>query len=128
MPARRRKVYKTKENGYICTIMERIKLTKAEKQVFRLVVNKQACPETYPKHVYTGCILSLERKGLVKGVYAEGGKAVDARLTEEGACYFSTNPSLRNPQDWKWVVGTAIAATALVVSVLALCIACTLLK
>ncbi|MDE5703824.1 MAG: hypothetical protein K2H70_03255 [Bacteroidales bacterium] len=89
--------------------MERIKLTKDEKRVLRLVENETDCPETYPAHVYVGCILSLERKGLIKGAYTEGGMVMDARLTNFGKGYVFANPKLRNPLPWG-AIWAAIAA------------------
>ena len=104
--------------------MERIKLTKEEKQVFRLAASGAKCPDTYPAHVYAGCVLSLERKGLVKGFYAEGDKVIDARLTNFGKSYLFANPNLRNPLPW----GAIWAAIAAFSGVAGLFVGCTLLK
>ena len=104
--------------------MERIKLTKTEKQVLRLVKKGESCPDTYPAHVYVGCILSLDRKGLVNGFYTEGGKVIDARLTNFGKSYIFSNPKLRNPLPW----GAIWAAIAAFSGIAGLFVGCTLLK
>lgn len=97
---------------------------KEEKQVFRLAASGAKCPDTYPAHVYAGCVLSLERKGLVKGFYAEGDKVFDARLTNFGKSYLFANPNLRNPLPW----GAIWAAIAAFSGVAGLFVGCTLLK
>ena len=80
-------------------------------------------PLPHLRHIKIICVLLCEPRG--KG---KNGNQKSFNFAKKGKGYFPTNPSLKNPQDRKWVIGTAIAATALVVSVLALCIACTLLK
>ena len=102
--------------------MERIRLSKEEKQVLRLLSNGMGCPDTYPFHIFAACVDSLERKGLAKGAWAEGHKLVNACITGRGKAYLLANPSLRNPVDWKWVITTAIVAVAV------LFVACTLLN
>jgi len=104
--------------------MERIKLTKQEKEVLRLVNAVGKCPDTYPLHVFCECVGTLEQKGLVKVMWAEGHEFVDVRMTATGQTYMALNPELRNPVDWKWVVSSVIAVIGLVVSVAALLISC----
>lgn len=49
--------------------MEQIRLTKEEKQAFRIVSEFGGeCPVTYPKHVFVASVRSIERKGLVKAL------------------------------------------------------------
>jgi hypothetical protein len=55
--------------------MKRIRLSKEEKEVFRMVSKFGGeCPSTYPAHVFNACISSLERKGLVKAHFVRGGR------------------------------------------------------
>ena len=104
--------------------MERLKLTKSEKTVLRMVAGGVR-PKEFPTHIYTSSVMSLERLGLVKAYWKEeNGVPVDADLTDHGAMYISENPILRNPVDWKWVVTTIVAAIAAVAGVAALFIAC----
>lgn len=112
---------------FVCD-MERIRLSKEEKQVLRLLRDVACCPDTYPLHIFAACVDSLERKGLAKGAWDSGHKLVDARITAIGNTYLSLNPSLRNPVDWKWVITTVIAIVAAVAGVAALFVACSLLN
>lgn len=105
--------------------MERILLTKREKEVMRLL-QSGGCPSTYPQHVFASCIDTLERKGLAKGAWASGHELVDARLTSYGRTYITLNPSLRNPVDWKWLITTAIAVMGVMAAVAAIFISCSL--
>ena len=104
--------------------MERISLTRSEKEVLRLLGGGLGCPDGYPRHVFCTCAASLERKGLARCAWAAGHKLVDARITPYGREYLALNPRLRNPIDWKWVVTTAIALGAAVAGFLALFMSC----
>lgn len=92
--------------------MERIKLSKDEKKVLRLVSTGKNCPSDFSKHIFNGCVKSLERKGFVKGGYISGGEVEAVRLTSEGRCYLSEYPNLTNPVNWGMVggIGGIIAA------------------
>lgn len=81
--------------------MERIKLSKEEKVVLRLLQNTDVCLEAYPVHTFCAAVRSLQRKRLARGFWSEEAGLVAAILTEEGVIYLSVNPSLRNPVDWK---------------------------
>ena len=48
--------------------MERIRLTKDEKAVLRMLQNTDACPSTYPQGKFAGAVRSLQRKGLANVV------------------------------------------------------------
>lgn len=48
--------------------MERIRLTKDEKAVLRMLQNTDACPSTYPRGKFAGAVRSLQRKGLANVV------------------------------------------------------------
>ncbi len=87
-----------------------INLSKNEKVVLRLVASGEDCPDTFPINIFVGCIRSLERKGLVKGAYVEGGGVEAARLTPEGRCLLSENPNLSNGINWKSVIDTTLWA------------------
>lgn len=108
--------------------MEKIKLSRKEKQVLRLLYSGCGCPETYPFDVFASCVDTLERKGLARGAWTEEHRLGDAKITVRGKTYMYFNPSLKNPVDWKWVVTTGIAFVGLLMSIIALLIACKSLK
>lgn len=108
--------------------MEKIKLSRKEKQVLRLLHSGCGCPETYPFDVFASCVDTLERKGLARSAWAEGHRLEDAKITVRGKTYMCLNPSLRNPVDWRWVVTTTIAIIGASVSIIALLVACKSLK
>lgn len=93
--------------------MKRIKLSKDEKQAMRLLASVGWCPDTYPFHRFALGVEGLEEKGLALAAWASGHELVSAGLTTKGETYLALNPSLRNPVDWKWVIGTAIALVTL---------------
>ncbi len=101
--------------------MERTKLTKEEKKVMLLVASGGDCPDSFPAHVFAGCVRSLERKGLVKGAYVEGGGVEAARLTSDGRVFLAENPKLRNPINWVRIIEFAIPV---IISIIALFISC----
>lgn len=108
--------------------MERIRLSKQEKTVLRMLANGCGCPDTYPRHIFVAAVGSLEKKGLAQGAWTEGHTLEDARITRQGLAYLSQNPALRNPVDRKWVVTTAIATVAAVAGIAALFVSCLLLN
>ena len=81
------------------------------------------CPDMFPAYVFSGCVRSLERKGLVKGAYESGGNVIAARLTKEGGCYLAEYPELKNPINWA-ALGAIIALITLIVMIIGLFIAC----
>ena len=101
--------------------MERTKLTTEEKKVMLLVASGGDCPDSFPAHVFAGCVRSLERKGLVKGAYVEGGGVEAARLTSDGRVFLAENPKLRNPINWVRIIEFAIPV---IISIIALFISC----
>ena len=90
--------------------MERIKLTKREKNVLRLLRdgNSEALSEFDAPSVE-----NLARLGLVRRAGVEGAGFDDARLTNMGKEYFNDNPRLANPIDWKWVAALSAYAALL---------------
>ena len=108
--------------------MKRIRLTRREKEVLRLLHNGCGCPDSYPFRIFAACIAELERKGLAKGAWASGHKLVSARISSFGMEYISINPRLRNPIDWKWIITTAIALEAAIAATAALFVSCIILQ
>ena len=103
--------------------MERIKLTKNEKNVLRMVMTDTK-PSHYPAHLYASAVLSLERLGLVKAFWAEEtDMPVCVTITNYGRAYLAENPSLRNPTNWTAITAIATSITA-VLALIALFIAC----
>lgn len=103
--------------------MERIRLTKREKRVLRLLSDNRLDLLTEMDHP---ALHELHERGLARVVYIEGGVPEAARLTTFGKNYLAENPKLRNPIDWKWVATTFIAAIAALAAVAALFVACSL--
>lgn len=97
--------------------MERIKLSKDEKKVLWLASTGEDCPDTFPIHIFNGCIRSLERKGLVEAAYVEGGDVEAVRLTPEGRLFLAENPELKNSIDWVRIIEFALP---LIISIIAL--------
>ena len=100
--------------------MKQIKLSKQEKQVLRLISSGIVCPNTYPHHIFISCVDSLERLGLVKGLWNEGHELEDVHITKYGKIYFATNPNLRNP------ITTIIAVASAIFGAMALFVACSI--
>ena len=86
--------------------MERIRLTKREKAVMR-ILSKQGYEAL--SEFDASAVRSLSELGFVKAAFTEGGGVEDAKLSTMGKEYLREFPRLRNPVDWKWVVTTAIA-------------------
>lgn len=105
--------------------MERVRLTKEEKKVLRMLQNTDVCPTTYPKSKFNGAVRSLQRKGLARGYWSEEVGLACSVLTDEGKIYLATNPRLTNPMNWDKV--TLIAA-CISVFASALFVACLIFK
>lgn len=90
--------------------MERIKLTKREKRVLRLLLagNPEALSDFDAPSLAT-----LQSKGLVQSALTKEHCVDDARLTTMGKEYISDNPHLLNPINWT-LIFSAIAAIAAV--------------
>lgn len=104
--------------------MDKIKLTKKEKEVLRLLASGIENTDCYPLHTLNSCVDSLERKGLAKGAWASGHEVVAAKITDKGKMYIALNPKLKNPTDTKWVITTVISAIGVTVAFVALFVAC----
>lgn len=103
--------------------MERIRLSKEEKQVLRLAATKGKRPSTFPAHIYNAAARSLARKGLVNAKFYTTGDVCAMRLTDEGRQYMCEYPSLANPIPCK-AVSAITAILALIVSIIALFVSC----
>ena len=104
--------------------MERIKLTKAQKCVYRMIASGQgACPAEYPSHTFNAAVRTLHKYELVQGSFAEGGNVVDSRLTPLGRQYLADNPRLTNPIDWG-KVGAIVDIIGTLFGIIALFVAC----
>ena len=105
--------------------MERIRLTKNEKKTLRgLALGHVYPPDGVSKAAWISALRYLQRIGLVKAYYAEGGKVEDAKLTDDGKNLLEVNPSLHNPIDWSKV--SALATIGLLIAtIVGIFIACT---
>ena len=82
--------------------MERIKLSKTEKEVLHLLNAGLANRITdIPNDKYVVAASSLKNKGLVKCFLLTNGRVWDIRLTTTGMLYLYENPSLHNPVNWR---------------------------
>lgn len=82
---------------------------------------RKNCPDSFPSHIFAGCVRSLKRKELVKGAYIEGGGVEAARITPDGRVFLAENPKLMNPIKWVRIIEFAIPV---IISIIALCISC----
>lgn len=104
--------------------MERIKLSKSEKQVLRMIASgMHQCPAEYPSHTFNTAVRMLKCKELVNAHSLEGGSIIGARITDYGMQYMAEYPHLRNPINWSVVAAISSIATA-IATTLALFIAC----
>ena len=118
-----------KMDNFVQTIqnyMERVRLTKEEKAVLRMLQNTDVCPTTYPKSKFNGVVRSLQRKGLVRGFWSEEEGLICSVLTDEVAEYLATYPRLTNPINWG-KVGAVAACISVLLSVLAMLVACSVI-
>lgn len=91
--------------------MERIKLTKREKAVLR-ILSKQGYEAL--SEFDASAVRSLSERGFVKAAFTEGGGVEDAKLSTMGKEYLRDYPSLRNPVDYE-----KVAAILLLVAIAA---------
>lgn len=103
--------------------MERIKLSKAEKQVLReLHRGNNNIPNGIDNYTFVDAVLSLTDKRLIKSA-VNGDKVMDCKLTAKGYAYIRSNPHLHNPVNWSAIAAIASIATA-IATTLALFVAC----
>lgn len=104
--------------------MDKVRLSKSEKQVLRMVADGQrVCPREYPQHTFSTAIRPLKAKGFISAHFREGGAVIDARITDYGRQYMAEYPRLCNPIDWSLVAAVS-SIVATIISTLALFVAC----
>jgi hypothetical protein len=104
--------------------MERIKLSKEEKQVLLHVQsNGGEQPRNVTPIMFHFCLSTLKEKGLVEFLASLSG-VVDARLTIKAQAYLEQNPKLKNPIDWKGIITLIMTAMTAIATTLALFVAC----
>lgn len=109
--------------------MERIKLSKSEKEVLRIIAEfKGNKPSTYPDHTFNAAAYSLQQKGLVKAKFLTTGAVWNISLTDLGKHYLCENPMLKNPVDWKFIASVVIPLAAVIVSIIALFVSCAAIR
>lgn len=104
--------------------MERIYLSKNEKQVLRWLRSHNGYKATMPRASFDRALRLLQEKDLAVGLWSEEEGLVEAFLTPGGEGYIEDNPTLYNPIDWKWVITTVVASVAAIASIAALFVAC----
>lgn len=104
--------------------MERIRLSKVEKQVFLHVKEHgEKQPQSITLVMFQYYLSTLREKGLIefKTNYDE---VVKAGLTIKGAAYMEQNPKLANPVGWKGIITLALAAMTAIATTAALFVVC----
>ena len=86
--------------------------------------NTGTCPETMIQSSFNTGARELKSMGLAICHEEEGGNVEIVRLTDYGKLYIESNPHLRNPIDWKWIITTTITAMAAIASFIAILVAC----
>lgn len=108
--------------------MQRIPLSRNEKRLLRNVAADVGYwPDGMSDEVLACCASVLEHAGLIRVAWETGHVPAGATLTNFGKAYMIANPHLRGPVDWKWIVGTIVAATVAATGIIALLTACSLL-
>lgn len=109
--------------------MKRIRLTKEEKEAFRILYEGKINTATDPQRIgsLSYGFEALERLGLARCAWSEGHVIEDVAITSKGRRYVDHNPKLRNPVDWQKVAAIA-AIISVIIAALALFIACSAIK
>ncbi len=85
--------------------MQRVKLSKNEKSVLRLLSNgANSCPPSFPKDKFNDGAEDLEARRFAKCGRIEGGDVEHIRITQRGRQYISDYPTLRNPLNWGLII------------------------
>lgn len=104
--------------------MERIYLSKTEKQVFLHVSeNGEKQPRNITPVMFHYCLSTLREKGLVE-FQTNYDKVLKAGLTVKGAAYQEQNPKLKKPVDWEGIITLIMTAITAIATTLALFVAC----
>lgn len=89
--------------------MDRIRLTKGEKQVLRELHKGYAdAPCGMDNYTHIACVISLTDKGFVRSAIGEG-RVIDCRLTPRGCAYLNRNPRLYSLVELKTLTAINIA-------------------
>lgn len=80
-------------------------------------------PRNITTNQYHHALSTLQEKGLIifKSNYDQ---IEDAKTTIKGRAYIDSNPKLKNPIDWKWIITTILMAITAIATTFALFIAC----
>ena len=101
--------------------MDRIKLTKKEKQILRAIRDNKYPANAHPEDVND--LIYLREVGLIHGANKIPNSLACIHLADYGKAYFTYNPKLKNPSIWqdkKYIITTAISLIALAISIIAL--------
>lgn len=106
--------------------MERKRLSNEARNVmFALRThNIDTCPKTMLQSAFNNGARELQLMGLAVCHQEESGNVEVVCLTDYGKLYLESNPRLRNPIDWKWIITTIIATITAIGTTLMLFIAC----
>ena len=100
--------------------MDKIKLSKSAKQaLLNISLDVAYLPRGMDEATFSTAVSELEDHGLVMVAWESGHVVYAAELTDKGTSYLESNPTLRNPVDWKWIITTAIALVAAVAALVA---------
>ena len=102
----------------------RMHLNRIEKLLLKNINNGDfSMPRNITTNQYHHALSTLQEKGLIifKSNYDQ---IEDAKTTIKGRAYIDSNPKLKNPIDWKWIITTILMAITAIASTLALFIAC----
>lgn len=103
----------------------RIKLTKQEKQIMkRLQQGVADKPENMSDAMFRWSVTNLSNHLLISVLYFEN-SIPKWEFTLKGKAYLESNPRLRNPIDWKWIISIILSAIVAIATTLALFVACT---
>ena len=107
--------------------MEKLKLTKSEKRVFRLLASGfTGIPSDIPYDRYILAVRSLKDKGLVYCSFLTDDTLWVIRITEKGRFYIFENPNLKNPVDWNKIAALAAIVSA-ILALVTILVGCTFL-
>ncbi len=108
--------------------MERIKLTKREKDVLRTLQTKGSDGlSMFDKPA----VRTLAEKGLVDAMFEEGGGVVDSKLSDMGIEYLRDYPDLKDPVNWTKIgvwVSAIIGFCGLIATIIGILVACSLIN
>ena len=102
----------------------RIYLDRVEKLLLININNGDfSMPRNITTNQYHHALSTLQEKGLIQ-FKSNYDQIEDAKTTIKGRAYIDSNPKLKNPIDWKWIITTILMAITAIATTLALFIAC----